>query len=246
MTGYLHVGQTQDIPESAAESAPDTTAFAQNVPTHREDNPETPITDTRREPVVDVMKEVGFLKDSTKGNFPEVIQEVTVHNQQESVQGPHKLNLGTKRENDPDASQVAQDVAYETSPLFKKGDPSHEMIQSTPAIDGRTVTTSHSLPDEGSSVPSSPTQKNASAAGVIPSHFKGSKQAMTCPTQAQSSVQGHLQAKPSSSRPIGTRSQLHTPTQPVQHKPHQTAQAPKSSSRMKEEKTYVSKKSSRL
>ena len=236
-------GEAEHVAAEAA-PAPDSTAHAQNTPTQREDNPESPVTDTMREPVVDVAKEVGFVKDPTKDNVPEVAQEISVHNQQGPMQRPPKSTAN--REIGVDAAHTVHDVHESPPPIQKSDDPSYEIVHLAPALDGRTLTPCHPVADGGLPVPSPSTQHNASGPGAIPGHVKAAKQTATTPAPARtpSSGQGHNQAKPSSSRPNGTRSQQYTPT-PVQHKTNQTAQVPKSY-RSKEEKTYVSKKQSRL
>lgn len=229
MTAYLHVGQTQHTTESAAEA--DTTALAQNVTTDLGAIP-APLNDAVRELVTDTVKELNYLKETLKENTPEVLQDSIMHNRKEINQEHHKQSSSIKKDEAPDVFQSPPDMVEEPNEpisLSKSKDgPNNEALAAQPplsATEGRTSSPRRPLLTSDGPVLTSKSN--------LP--LKSHKQGTT--TRAQGSGQGHGQ--PSSSRPIPTRSQIHTPTQSVlQHKPHQTGHS-NLSSRAKEDKMHV-------
>lgn len=119
MTAYLHVGQTQDTSDLAAEAAPDTSALAQHPTTQHEGNIQ-PMSDGIREPNIATIKETDYLKESVKETTPEVPQENTTINVHESAQDKQKLGTGPKPEKVPDVAAISPEriqAPLEPSPL---------------------------------------------------------------------------------------------------------------------------------
>lgn len=231
----LHVGQTQHTTESAAEA--DTPALAQIVTTEQEAIP-APLADAVGELVTDTVKEPTYLKEILKENVPNMLQESIIHNRKETNQEHLKQNTNVKKEVAPDVFQTTSDMVEELNEPISlskpKEGPNHEAaLLPLSTTEGRASTPRRPLPV--SDGPVLATKPNLSS--------KSHKQQQGTATRAQGSGQGYGQ--PSSSRPIPTRSQIHTPTQSVvQHKSHQTGHS-NLSSRAKEDKMHIPHKPSR-
>lgn len=193
-------------------------------------------------------KGIDLPKEPAKDNIPEA-QENTTQNRQDPAPNHHNLGSSSKKDM-PDNPHVSSDVTQvsfeQVHPSKTSVVPDHEVSTVRPVLpvgDIRMLTPHHpiSMPDETLALPVPSSISNQTS--ITPSHSKGLKQTALS-LRPQPSGQGRLLPS-ASSRPIATRSQIHTPIQSTTLKPSQPAQAPNFSSRSKEDKPHSSHKPSR-
>lgn len=187
-------------------------------------------------------------KESAKDNIPEALQENTTQNRQDPTPDHHNLGSSAKKDM-PDNPHVSSDVTQvsfeQVHPSKISVGPDHEVSTVRPVLpvsDIRMLTPHNPIPmpDETLAAPVPSSISNQTS--ITPSHSKGVKQTALS-LRAQTSGQGRL--LPSlSSRPVATRSQIHTPSQSTTLKPTPPTQASNFSSRSREDKPHSSHKPS--